>query len=607
MTAQRREIRFLDTAAVNRIAAGEVIERPAAAVKELVENSIDAGADRIDVYIADGGKTLLRVIDNGHGIPAGELPAAVSRHATSKIDGSDLTNINTFGFRGEALASLGAVGRLSVTSRVPGGPPAARILVNRGEVSEAEPAAMNEGTDIELRSIFYGTPARLKFLKSSRSETLAVIDAVKRLAMASPGISFTARDTSGGGEGRVAFKAAAESGDRLDALAARLARIMPEGFRENSAPIDAERDGFSITGHIGLPTFSRGSSIHQYFFVNSRPVKDKQLYGALRGAYSDLVPRDRHPVVALFIDCAPELVDVNVHPAKTEVRFRDQAAVRGALVSAIRRELGAGAGQRTSGGLSGDALEAMRGEGRKPARVYQMDHASREPGLRAPAPPRPEAGFAGMEPSARGDADDDFELIEEDSYPLGAARAQVHENYIVAQTDDGIVIVDQHAAHERLVYERMKRGMESSGVEAQMLLIPEIVNLPGEDCEALLEAAEGLRRLGLSVEPFGPGSVCVRETPAILGEVSGKALLADVLDEIKEHGSSRLLRERLDAVLSKMACHGSIRSGRRMRPDEMNALLREMESTPNSGQCNHGRPTYIELKLNDIERLFERR
>ena len=607
----RPVIRQLDDAAINRIAAGEVVERPASAVKELVENALDAGARRIEVACGDGGKTLIRVTDDGCGIAGEDLPLALSRHATSKIDGSDLLDIHTFGFRGEALPSLGAVGRLTITSRVAGGS-AAAITVEGGKMGAVKPAALSGGTIVELRDLFYATPARLKFMRSDRAEAQAVTDVVKRLAMAEPFVTFVLRDVTGGGEGRVTFRAEAESGDLFDALHGRLAGIIGKEFAENALRIDAEREGLRLMGYAALPTYSRGSAVAQYLFVNGRPVKDKLLVGALRGAYFDFLSRDRHPAAALFIDCDPHLVDVNVHPAKSEVRFRDPGMARGLIVSALRHAL-AEAGHRASTTVAGATLGAFRPEPAGAARVYQMDRPSLGARMAAHAAqaPAPDSGFAEFSGaySARVDP-----VIEQDAapeaqaeaLPLGAARAQVHENYIVAQTRDGMVIVDQHAAHERLVYERLKAQMSENGVAAQALLIPEIVDLSEGDCARLLAVAPDLARLGLTVEAFGGSAVAVRETPAILGEVNAPAMVLDILDELDDQGESNLVQARIEAILSRVACHGSIRSGRRMRADEMNALLREMEATPHSGQCNHGRPTYVELKLADIEKLFGR-
>ncbi|MCE8507178.1 DNA mismatch repair endonuclease MutL [Ruegeria pomeroyi] len=607
------EIRQLDETAINRIAAGEVVERPASAVKELVENAIDAGATRIAIDLADGGKTLIRVTDDGCGMTPDQLPLALARHATSKIDGSDLLNIHTFGFRGEALPSLGSVGRLTITSRARGAE-AASIRVSGGRVDPVKPAALRAGTVVELRDLFFATPARLKFMRTDRAEAQAVTDTVKRLAMAEPSVSFTLRDVSEGGEGRLVFRADAETGDLFDALRDRLGRVMGREFTDNALRIDTMREGLRLYGYAALPTYSRGAAVAQYLFVNGRPVRDKMLTGALRAAYFDFLSRDRHPAAALFIDCDPMLVDVNVHPAKSEVRFRDPGVARGLIVSALRHAL-AEAGHRASTTVAGATLGAMRPE-QTGARIYQMDRpspAARTASYQAQAP-----GFAELSTSYSGrmvapEPGEDARRAEEpaaetppEALPLGAARGQVHENYIIAQTADGMVIVDQHAAHERLVYEKLKRQMAETGVAAQALLIPEIVELSNADCARLLDLSEDLSRLGLTIEPFGGGAVAVRETPAILGPVDAGAMLRDILDELADQGESATLQARIEAILSRVACHGSIRSGRRMRGEEMNALLREMEATPHSGQCNHGRPTYVELKLSDIERLFGR-
>ena len=593
---QQPVIRQLDDAAINRIAAGEVLERPASAVKELVENSIDAGASRIEVVIADGGKTLIRVTDDGCGMSPADLPMAMSRHATSKIDGSDLLNITSFGFRGEALPSLGATGRLSITSRAAGFE-AAQIRVAGGNIESVKPAALSSGTVIELRDMFYATPARLKFLRTDRAEAQAVTDVIKRLSMAEPFVTFILRDASNG-DSRTTFRADAETGDLFDALHGRLRTVLGKDFAENALRIDAEREGFHLTGYAALPTYSRGAAVAQYLCVNGRPVRDKMLLGALRAAYMDVLSRDRHPVASLFIDCDPTLVDVNVHPAKSEVRFRDPGTVRGLIISGLRHAL-ADAGHRASTTVANATLGAITPEPLAP-RIYQMDRPSfsaRSMTFQAQAP-----GF-GETPSARFEPQTDDSA---DELPLGAARAQVHENYIIAQTEKGIVIVDQHAAHERLVYEKLKTQMAENGVAAQALLIPEIVELSENEAAQLLDIADDLSRLGLTVEPFGGGAIAVRETPAILGEVNATAMIRDIVDELTDQGDSASVKTKIEAILSRVACHGSIRSGRRMQAAEMNALLREMEATPLSGQCNHGRPTYVELKLADIERLFGR-
>jgi DNA mismatch repair protein MutL len=593
----RPVIRQLDEAAINRIAAGEVVERPAAAVKELVENALDAGAGRITVDIADGGKTLIRVTDDGCGMTPDDLPLALSRHATSKIDGSDLLDIRSFGFRGEALPSLGAVGRLTITSRATG--EAAQIACEGSRLSPIRPAALTRGTVVELKDLFFATPARLKFLRSDRAEMQAVTEVIRRLAMAEPQVGFTLRDVTGG-EGRTLFRADPATGDLFDALHSRLASVIGRDFTDNALKIDAERDGLRLQGYAALPTYSRGSSAQQYLFVNGRPVLDRMLYGALRAAYFDVLSRDRHPAAVLNLIADPQRVDVNVHPAKAEVRFREPDAARSLIITALKSAL-TGAGHRASSTVGAATLDAFRPE----PRVYQMDRPSQASLSRAFAFQSP--GFAEAPQALAFAPPREEEAQPQDDHPLGAARAQLHENYIVAQTATGIVIVDQHAAHERLVYERLKRQLAETGIRAQALLIPEIVDLSPTDAARLLDAAPALAEVGLTIEPFGGNAVAIRETPAVLGPVNGAALVRDILDELADSGDSQLVRAKIDAILSRMACHGSVRSGRQMRPEEMNALLREMEATPLSGQCNHGRPTYVELSLHDIERLFGRR
>jgi DNA mismatch repair protein MutL len=599
----RPVIRQLDEAAINRIAAGEVVERPASAVKELVENALDAGATRISVDISGGGKTLIRVHDDGCGMTPDDLPLAMTRHATSKIDGSDLLNIRSFGFRGEALPSLGSVARMRILSRA-NGFEASEILCDGGRIDAPRPAALTIGTQVEVRDLFYATPARLKFLRSDRAETQAITEVIRRLALAEPNVGFVLRDVTTPGEDRVLFRADPETGDFLDAMPGRLATVLGRDFPANAIRIDLERDGLELVGYAGLPTYSRGTSVAQYMFVNGRPVQDRALLGALRAAYFDLLGRDRHPAAVLNLICDPERVDVNVHPAKSEVRFREPDAVRSLIVGGLRHAL-AMASQRTSTTIGSDTLASMQPGG---ARIYQMDrpshaspsHASLSRAFAFQSPGDQMPGFA-EGPSAR------IEPPSGDlSFPLGSARAQLHENYIIAQTATGLVIVDQHAAHERLVYERLKRQQADHGITSQALLIPEIVTLSPGDAAQILEVADDLATLGLVIEAFGAGAVAIRETPAILGAVNGENLLRDILDELSDQGHSLTVKSRIDAVLSRMACHGSVRSGRQMRGDEMNALLREMEATPNSGQCNHGRPTYVELRLSDIERLFGR-
>ena len=608
-------IRRLSEAASNRIAAGEVVERPASAVKELVENAIDAGATRIEIGIADGGKSRIRVTDDGSGIVRDQLALALERHATSKLADDDLVNIRHFGFRGEALPSIASVSRLTLTSRADGDD-AWQISVSAGEMTSPKPASHAAGTTVEVRDLFYATPARLKFMRTDRAETQAVGDVVRRLAMAEPDISFELNDI-GDDSNRSLFRVHGESGDLFDARLARAGAILGTDFAQNSVRIEAERDGIAISGHASLPTYSRGAAVAQYLFVNGRPVRDKLLIGALRAAYQDVLSRDRHPVVSLFLTCEPERVDVNVHPAKSDVRFREPGVVRGLIISAIRHAL-AEAGHRSTSTISDSALGAFTSTQMPVTGSYRPAPRPSEQAVQAAFAVQAPAGYAQpgwesarVEPEGAGfsDAATQFEHSAVDvaaELPLGVARAQLHETYIVAQTTDGVVLVDQHAAHERLVYETLKIQQADAGIARQALLIPEIVEL-GTDAGRVLDMAEALAELGLVIEPFGPGAVAVREVPAILGQADPAALLRDVADEISDLGSAETLRSRIDAILSRISCHGSVRSGRRMSAPEMNALLREMEATPNSNTCNHGRPTWVRLGLDDIEKLFGRR
>ena len=601
-----RHLRLLPPNLVNRIAAGEVIERPAAAVKELVENAIDAGATRIDVALIDGGRSLIQVSDDGCGMAPDELLLAVERHATSKLPDDDLLAITTLGFRGEALPSIGAVARLTLVSRAVGSSEGWRLIVEGGEVGRPEPAALAAGTRIEVRDLFYATPARLKFLKTVRSESEAAVDAVERLAMAHPTIGFGL--TEGG---KTRLKLPAEPGP--EGGLRRLSAVLGRDFAANATQIQAEREGIQLAGWAGLPTLNKATSAGQYVFVNGRPVRDKLFLGAVRGAYADLLASDRHPLVALFLDLAGEDVDVNVHPAKTEVRFREPAVVRGLIVGSLMRAMEA-AGHRTSSTVSIGALGGFRpgtlpptphyggGGGYAPPRA----HADlREQAAIFQAPPQAPAA------DASGYDRDTGEVIEAAAdplgFPLGAARAQLHGTYIVAETRDGFILVDQHAAHERLVYEKLKRDLAGVGVARQGMLIPEVVELDQGAAGRLMEMAPDLARLGLVLESFGTGAILIRETPALLGQIDGGGLLRDLADRMAEGGDVGLLEERLNEVASSMACHGSVRAGRPMNAAEMNALLREMEATPNSGQCNHGRPTWVALSRSDIEKLFGRR
>ena len=607
-------IKQLDEAAINRIAAGEVIERPSSAVKELIENSIDAGATSILVDVADGGKTLIRVTDDGCGMTPTDLPLAVSRHATSKLNSNDLFNISTFGFRGEALPSLGAVSRLNIKTKGME-TDAAELTVDAGIISKIKPIALNQGAVIELRDLFYATPARLKFLRTDRTELQEINKIVKSLSIAYPYISFKLRDISQNKD-RLLFNTASETGANNTALKKRISRVLDPSFVENSCAIKAERENFKLSGYAALPTFSRGSTNLQHIFINQRPVKDKILIGAVKAAYSDFLAKDRYPAVVLFLECDPHFVDVNVHPSKLEVRFREPGLVRGLVISAIRHAL-AEAGHRASSTIAGTALGAIKVNNSFPSSVYQ-----REPNKNSFRNLAPDSIFKRVEPDqidsfgnqqfeelktptgslANNDSEDQLSS----QFPLGAARGQVHENYIIAQTEDSVVIVDQHAAHERLVYEKLKKQMAASSVARQVLLIPEIIELSSSDITTLITAKAQLFKSGLVLEEFGDNAIIVHETPALLGDFNVKSLILDIMDELSNSGNSKKLEEEITSILSRTACHGSIRSGRRLNQEEMNALLREMEVTPYSGQCNHGRPTYIELKLKDIERLFGR-
>jgi DNA mismatch repair protein MutL len=613
-------VRQLSEATVNRIAAGEVVERPASVVKELVENALDAGATKIEIVTDGGGRRLIRVTDDGDGMPRTDLALAVERHATSKLSDDDLLAIKTLGFRGEALPSIGAVARLAITTRHRSEPHAWMIAVEGGDKSAVKPAALGEGTRVEVRDLFYATPARLKFLKSDRTESENIREIVRRLAMSRPDVAFTLA-----GEERAPVTWAAALPGAPGQLA-RLADVLGPEFRANAAAVQGERNGVAVEGFAALPTHTRANALGQYLFVNGRPVRDKLLIGVVRGAYADYLPRDRHPIVALFVTLDPREVDVNVHPAKAEVRFRDPGLVRALLITSLRQAL-ARDGQRaaTSGGIA--TIAAFRsptlpspasGGGWSGGRGWDWLRSPARPdprGFPLPAHGNAAVGFAEAAQAAFevGDPSADAGVAIVDSAPdlidrpLGAARAQVHETYIVAQTRDGIVIVDQHAAHERIVYERMKAALERTGVARQILLIPEIVELDEADVERVLARADELARYGLAIEPFGPGAVAVRETPSLLGEIDARALVRDLAEHIAEWDEALPLERRLMHVAATMACYGSVRAGRRLKPEEMNALLREMEATPNSGQCNHGRPTYVELKLSDIETLFGRR
>jgi DNA mismatch repair protein MutL len=584
-------IRQLPDYLINQIAAGEVVENPAAAIRELVENSIDAGAQTIAVDVRAGGKSLLVVDDDGVGMVPDDLALSIQRHATSKLLQDDLVHISTFGFRGEALPSIGSVARLTISSRARGADEAWQISVEGGKIGGLEPSPRAVGTRVEVRDIFYATPARLKFLRSDQSEMISIKGVVARLALAHPSIRFTVSS-----EGRVVMSCPPVA----DAVA-RIAQIVGDDFSDNAMALHSERDGVVLRGYAGLPTLSRGNSQHQYLFVNHRPVRDKLLLGALKGAYADTMMGDRHPIVVLFLDVPRDAVDVNVHPAKLEVRFRDPASIRGLVVSSIRAALQAN-GQRTAvKSLTPSSVAYSGGGGGFSYAGSQpvTSHVVRETVFENLSQWQPLAQTSEVVPVV--------DVVQKD-HPLGAARAQVHGTYIVSQTPDGIVLTDQHAAHERIVYERLKQAVEAQGITRQPLLIPEIVNLKGDDAAVLVAHADMLAAYGLVVESFGDGSVVVREIPAILAErIAYQTLLQDLADQLADGGAVEVLRDALLAILARQACHGSVRAGRILNVDEMNALLRQMEETPLSGQCNHGRPTHVTLSLYDLEKLFERK
>jgi DNA mismatch repair protein MutL len=608
-------VRQLPETIVNRIAAGEVVERPASVVKELVENAIDAGASRLDIFSDGGGRRRITVTDNGAGMTRADLALAVERHATSKLDDEDLLRIRTLGFRGEALPSIGAVARLSIATRHASETHAWGLGVDGGVKSKIVPAALNDGTRVDVADLFYATPARLKFLKTDRTEAEAIREVVRRLAMARPDIAFT---LSGEERAQVTWNAA------LPGAAGRLTRlgdILGGDFRNHAIEVRSERDGVVVEGFAAAPSLTRANALGQYLFVNGRPVRDKLILGAVRAAYADYLPRDRHPVVALFVTLDPREVDANVHPAKTEVRFRNAGLVRALIVHALKDGL-AREGRRTAANSDGAVVTAFRPGGLPrtdlPRWSWDWRTSPALPTGPAPAAARAAPAFAqGLAEVAQAAFDvgaptadvrpDDAASADLLDRPLGAARTQIHETYIVAQTRDGLIVVDQHAAHERIVYERLKASLERNGVARQMLLIPEIVELDEATVERLVERTAELETFGLAIESFGPGAVAVRETPALLGKADAKSLLRDLGEHMAEWDESLPLERRLMHVAATMACHGSVRAGRRLKPEEMNALLREMEITPNSGQCNHGRPTYVELKLADIEKLFGRR
>lgn len=612
-------IRRLPESLVNRIAAGEVVERPAAAVKELAENALDAGATRIEIMLRDGGQSLIRITDNGCGMTRDELSLAIERHATSKLPDEDLWNIHSFGFRGEALPSIGAVARLAITSRARGSDEAWRIEVDGGDVTLPRPASLAEGTQVEVRDLFFATPARLKFLKATRTENDYAREAIERLAMAHPQVDFIWQEDD---KRPIRYQRAEDRDQTLGFLSSdaclppsafRLADVLGAEFIDNAVPVSLLREGLSVAGYAGRPTLHHQTSRAQYLFVNGRPVRDKVLLSAVRGAYGDVLPSGRHPAVVLFLTIPARDVDVNVHPAKAEVRFRDGQRVRGLIVTAIRQALGEAA-QFTSSTLAPKAFAMLRPEGgslpsgsgahygfsdvhARPVNWASATSGSAAlstiPHMLADAPPvaRQIAAVTEMPVTGR----------------LGAAVAQLHGTYIVAQTADSVVIVDQHAAHERIVYEKMKQALNEDGIKRQLLLIPEVVEMDEIAAGRLTSQADQLAGLGLVIESFGTGAVLVREVPALFGTTDVKGLLKDLAQDLAEYDASNELRDRLESICSTMACHGSVRAGRALNVDEMNALLRQMEHAPNSGQCNHGRPAYVELRKTDLEKLFDRR
>lgn len=618
MSVLMSTLRRLPETLVNQIAAGEVVERPASAVKELVENALDAGAQRIDVTMSDGGKAAIIVQDDGRGMTAAELPLAIERHATSKLPEDDLVQIDFLGFRGEALPSIGSVSRLTLLSRTVEDANGWKLTVEAGNVTGPEPAPMSPGTRVEVRDLFYATPARLKFLKASRTEISHAQDILQRLAMAHPTVAFSLSDGS-----RTVFRyPASRQGDLFDQRLQRLSAILGRDFAENALPVSAQRDAVLLTGYIGLPTYHRGTAQHQYLFVNGRPVKDRLLQGAVRAAYQDTLAHDRHPVLALYVELPPADVDVNVHPAKAEVRFREPSLIRGLIVTALRRTIEQGS-QKASSTVAEGLLQSFHLEPPPDALPTTAGVTGRLPlsfakTMLAQSPPLPTLPWEPVSPHHLHEANASYAHVPSletvslpeqpaEDLPLGRARGQVHQTYIIAQTRDALVIVDQHAAHERLVYERMKTALATGGIARQILLIPEVVELDPAAAERLQDAQAALEEMGLVFEPFGAGAIVVREVPALLGDGDVQGLLRDLADDLTEWGEALSLKDRIADLCGTIACHGSVRAGRSLSLPEMDALLRQMEETPQSGQCNHGRPTYVELKLKDIEKLFGRR
>ncbi len=597
------EIRRLPDTLVNRIAAGEVVERPSSALKELVENAIDAGASRIAVKLVEGGLTSLEVTDDGCGMSPDQMALALERHATSKLPDDAIEQVETLGFRGEALPSIASVSRFTLESRPAGAADGWKRVIDHGEIVAEGPAALPPGTRVRVENLFGKIPARRKFLRTPRSEYAACLDVVKRLAMARPDVALTLDH----GDRRILGLQGGEG------LANRVAQVIARELRENGVAIDLDRGTMRLTGIAGLPTYNRGIADHQYLFVNGRPVKDRLLTGAVRGAYSDMLARDRHAVLALFLDLPPEEVDVNVHPAKTEVRFRDSQAVRGFIVSGLRNALATG-DKRSAQSPDAAAMSRWQAEPvrEEPSPALRSIFENRDWSAPQSRVSEPSEGWRGAEADVmaapQGRAEVAVEDAEEDKdYPLGVARGQVANTYIVAEAADGLVLVDQHAAHERLVLERLKAaGAEEAVARSQALLIPEVVELEETSCDRLEEAADALARHGLAIERFGPSAMLVRSLPHAIARTSPEKLLRDIDDDLALNGEALHLGEKLDLVLATMACHGSVRAGRTLRVDEMNALLREMERTPRSGQCNHGRPTWVKLSMDDVEKLFGR-
>ena len=601
-------IRILPSNLVNQIAAGEVIEKPASVVKELVENALDAGATSIEVHLNDGGKTFIKIVDNGKGMSKEELEVAVERHATSKLPDDNLFNICFFGFRGEALPSISSVSRMSILSRKADDENGWKINVDGGVKSQVEPVACNKGTTIEVRDLFYSTPARLKFLKSSSSEPASCVDVVERIALANPKVTFILY-----AEGKKKLFYPAGNGDLFSSRMDRLVAVMGKEFRENSILIDTQRDGVSVSGYVSLPTLNKANSLSQFLFVNNRVVRDKLLLGAIKGAYSDVLASGRYPMCALFFDVNPQDVDVNVHPTKAEVRFYDNNLVRGLLVSSIKNALSRASG-KTSNTL--DLCQIARVE----EISFDENLTLNEPQIYNPSiklgnyqsfsygGAKRQADLPDLEYKFSVKAEDvDYSNTPQDEVgALGLAKAQINDTYIIAQTPESLIIVDQHAAHERIVMEKLKAGLEAKNQASQILLIPEIVDLSISEKNKLLSVVDDLAKLGLEIEEFGTTAVLIRATPALLGEVDAKALVKDLAEQVLEWGSGFDLKEKLHLVCATMACHGSVRAGRRLNIEEMNKLLRDMEKTPHSGQCNHGRPTYVELKMKDIAHLFDR-